>query len=281
VTGGTGLLGGVLCPYLKAQGREVIVHGGRSGEVAFDLADGEIARNYLSRLKPGFILNLVGLTDVDGCERDVEAAYRGNVRSAEVLTEWVGEHPSATRLIHISTDQVYDGPGEKKESEVTIRNVYALSKLCAEKTVASVGATVLRTNFFGKSPVPHRSSLSDTFFKVFSTGAPVKLFNDIYFSPLSMRTLSAMLLKVVDRPVPGVFNLGSREGMTKADFGLQLAAVFGFSTEHAQVVESTSAALLARRPKDMRMSVAKFERDFDVRLPLLEEEIRLLRSEYV
>jgi dTDP-4-dehydrorhamnose reductase len=143
-----------------------------------------------------------------------------------------------------------------------------------------VNATVLRTNFFGKSLVKNRVSLSDWVIDSLQRRAEISLFSDIYFSPLSMHTLSSMLEKVLEGPIAGVYNLGSHTGMSKSDFALEIAQVFGLPTATARITASASVNLKAPRPKDMRMDCGLFERTFSVRLPSLSDEILSLQNEY-
>jgi dTDP-4-dehydrorhamnose reductase len=229
---------------------------------------------------PDAIVHLVALTNVDQCETDPKSAYNLNVRALENICSWIRTRHPECKLINISTDQVYDGTHPSAESEIVLRNVYAWSKRCAELVSDSVGGISLRTNFFGKSAVTHRKSFSDWLYQSFSTGQPISLFSDVFFSPLSMKTLSRAIIQVLHSFQPGVYNLGSHDGMSKAEFALKLADLFGFSTDNATVTTSDVSQLAAKRPKDMRMIVTSFEEFFHFPLPTLEEEIKGLRSEY-
>lgn len=280
IPGGTGLLGVPLVNFLREHGYHVVSLGRKQGNLVCDLLDREALHARLNDVAPQTIVNLAALTDVDRCERHRQEAYEQNVRAVENLVAWTKTRPG-THFIQISTDQVYDGPGDKREAHLTMLNVYALTKYCGEVLATSVGGTALRTNFFGKSQVTGRRSLSDSFYEGLSQAKPMKLFRDIYFSPLSISTLCRSIEKTIAAPHPGVYNLGSHGGFSKADFALAMAKVFDFPTGHAEIVESTVAQLFAPRPKDMRMDVTFFERTFSVQLPTLAEEIASLRRDYV
>lgn len=279
ITGGTGLLGATLAAYLKSRGWQVITHSRCSdSDVRFDLCQREDTFRCLDDVEPQVVVNLVALTNVDRCEDERNEAYMQNVRTAENLVEWIGRG-RGTKLVHVSTDQVYEG-NHCKEHEITLQNVYAMTKYCSEVVASKVGGTVLRTNFFGRSLAAGRTSLSDWVINSLERGLEIKLFSDIHFSPLSLSTLVKMVERVLERPAPGTYNLGSRGGASKAEFGLRLAEALGLSTASVEVVESTTANLSAPRPKDMRMDSGLFERTFAVELPSLDSEIDSLRSEY-
>lgn len=147
VAGSTGLLGGRLLPFLREKGVKVIGHGmSKSADVNMDLSSSVEARNMLDELLPDVVIHLVCLSNVDLCEKDPNLAYRLNVCCLENMIPWFLDHPK-TRLVHISTDMVYDGPGLHNEELITLRNTYALSKYMSELVAHQVKGVVLRTNF--------------------------------------------------------------------------------------------------------------------------------------
>jgi dTDP-4-dehydrorhamnose reductase len=283
VTGATGLLGSSLVPLLAARGHEVVPHGFRaapSGGVQADLRDPAATAAMLDAARPDCIVNLAALTNVDACETDPQAAYLLNVRPVENLVQWLREHPGC-HLVHISTDQLYDGPGPHVESDLTIRNTYALSKLAAELAAGAVPSTVLRTNFFGPSRCEGRSSFSDWLLQGLRGGGTVPVFEDVQFSPLAIATLCDMIERVTQARPRGVFNLGSRDGMSKADFAFALAHTFDLPTDGLRRSRAADAAVLkAARPTDMRLDSSRFEQAMGLRLPALIDEIHTLRSAY-
>ena len=282
VTGATGLLGTSITPILKSQNYDVICHGRTQvAEVTCDLSSSVDTTTMLNKVRPDIILNLVALTNVDTCEEEPDLAYRINVRSVENIVAWQMEQASQdTRLIQISTDQVYDGSGPHSEDDIRITNTYAFSKYAAELAASKSQATILRTNFFGRSLLDGRKSFSDWLIDALRNNEKIKTFTDILFSPLSIDTLCRMILKVLEQPVKGVFNLGSQDGMSKSDFAFLLAETFKLNSENMARSVSTDVALKAYRPKDMRMDSSSFEEVFGVVLPTLSSEIIKLRSDY-
>lgn len=278
VLGAFGLLGSSLVHHLRSSGHEVLCHS-RSGhaDVAAELTDkGQVAAA-LTVVQPDVIVNLAALTNVDECEDNPSAAYRGNVRVVENVAEWIECRRAACHLVQISTDQVYDGPGPHREDDLAPSNYYGFSKYAGELAAAKVASTVLRTNFFGPSECPGRTSLSDWVTGSLRQGKTITVFDDVWFSPLTLRRLSAMLVLAIDRRPRGVFNLGSRDGMSKADFAFALAGVLGLPSELLRRDVSASMRLTAYRPKDMRMDSSRFESAFGLELPTLTEEIASLK----
>ncbi len=282
VIGATGLLGSSLVPILAASGHSVITHGfsGVAQETA-DLCDFAQASALVARVNPDCIINLAALTNVDLCEREPHKAYLLNVTTVSHVVRAIREQAPKCHLIQISTDQVYDNEGPHAEANVTIVNTYAFSKIAAELAAANVPSTILRTTFFGRSQCDRRTSFSDWIVQSLLKGTPINVFDDILFSPLDIKTLASMIERSVNTRPLGLFNLGSHEGMSKAEFAFALAGVMALPTNNlTRTVSTACSAFDACRPKDMRMDSSLFERTMGLNLPTLIDQIHLLRSDY-
>jgi dTDP-4-dehydrorhamnose reductase len=284
VTGATGLLGCALVPALRAAGWRVVAHGHRAAaDVQADLSVAAEARALLDRVAPDVIVHLAALTDVDACEREPQRAYRLNVLPVQTLAHWVRQSRPGCHLVHVSTDQVYDGPGPHTEDAVCITNTYAFSKIASEIAAGAVGATVLRTNFYGPSGLPGRRSFSDWLHVSLSTGTSIQVFDDVRFNPMAIDSLCGVIERAAQVRPAGVFNLGARDGttggMSKADFAYAYAAAAGLPTTTMRRSVSTALSTLAAyRPKDMRMDCTRIEASLGLTLPDLAAEIHRIGS---
>jgi dTDP-4-dehydrorhamnose reductase len=274
ITGATGLLSNYLVEVCRRDG-PVTTTSRSGGDRPCDLIDPVATRTLLREVKPDVVVHAAGLTDVDACERDPEAAFAANRDTAANLAAHM---PASARLVFISTDQVYpDVPGPHGEGDTGPVNVYGRSKLAGEQAaLAFESALVLRTNFFGPSRRPGRESLSDYLSKALAAKAPVVLFGDILFSPLLMATLADLLPELVEKNARGVLNVGCREGLSKAAFGLAIARAKGLPTETARVGSSSELPHRAPRAHDLRLDVALIEKTIGRPMPTLEEEIKKL-----
>jgi dTDP-4-dehydrorhamnose reductase len=275
IAGATGLLGSSLAPLLYKKGHSVItLSRSRQATVSVDLTSSDEADRVIDEFTPDIVINLVANTNVDLCESDVNLAYCLNVLPIENLCKAIHSRQVNTHVIHLSSDMLYDGSGPQKESEVILRNTYALSKFASELIVKNIGGTVFRTNFFGYSRCQSRQSFSDWIYNALLAGLPINLFEDVLFSPLSMDTICELISLAVEAKSSGIYNLGSRDGMSKADFAFAFASHFDFSIEKMQRVQMTQFNnLKARRPRDMRMNCSLFEEKFNIQLPSLLDEI--------
>jgi dTDP-4-dehydrorhamnose reductase len=282
ITGATGLLGSSLVPYLKKNGYQVLTHArSRKADFIFDLSNSLESYRVLEKIKPNVIINLVSLTSVELCEEQTNLAYLTNTRSVENLAHWVASSGFNCHLVQISTDHVYDSDGIHAEDEITLTNNYAFSKYAGELASLQVPSTILRTNFVGRSKVKHRESLTDWLYTAMTNGDTLQVLNDVYFSPLSIEKLVEMIELVVKKKPIGIYNLGSHNGMSKADFDFAFADYLKLPTNTMSRIDSNQATFLkAYRPKNMRMDSSKFENDLGVRLPDLTEIIQQVAQEY-
>lgn len=274
IIGATGLLG----PYLMqaaAEAGQAIGSGGRGGDIPCDLTDMTAVKALCEQAQPDVVIHAAGLTDVDRCEREPELANEINrdtiVNVAKVLAD-------DTLLVYVSTDQVYpDVPGPHEETATAPVNAYGRSKLEGETAALTHPRTlVLRTNLFGPSLTSGRSSLSDYVIDSLRARREIVLFDDVLFSPLHLRTLAQFVLRCVESGLQGVYNIGSRAGMSKAAFALAIADHLGLETGTARVGTSTEVPQRSPRPRDLRLNVARIEGALGCEMPRLEDEIALL-----
>lgn len=282
ITGSTGLLGSTLVPWLKSHGKTIATHARhKNADYAADLTNANDTFTLLEKIQPNVIVNLVGLTSVEHCQEHTNESYLVNTRTVENIANWILQAGVICHLIQISTDQVYDGSYLHKEDQVTLTNNYAFSKYAGELAAMRVPSTILRTNFVGRSKTTYRESLSDWVYNSLTNKKNVQVLQDVYFSPLAMTTLVKMIELVIEEKPVGIFNLGSKNGMSKADFDYTFARCLNLPTTTMARIDSTQASFLkAYRPKDMRMDCTKFEKALNVKLPSLLDQIKIVAEEY-
>jgi perosamine synthetase len=277
VLGSSGRLGSYLFPFLRSSGHEVLSLSRRAGDdLQADLTDPGQVELALDKVRPDSIVNLAAETNIDACEECPQNAYFANVKIVENLVKWIEGNGNSSHLVQLSTDHVYDGLGPHAEDDISPLNYYGFTKYAGELLATKVNSTILRTNFFGRTQVPGKMSYSDWLMDSLTKGKKITVFDDVYFSPLSLQRLTALLELVVVKRERGIFNLGSKEGMSKADFSFMLAKVLGLPTENMSRGNLHMVDLVACRAKDMRMNSSRFEKVYKVELPSLTHEIQSL-----
>lgn len=145
ITGSRGMLASDLIPLLEAKG-QVIKHD----LPEMDITDLASVRKILSGEKPHVVINCAAYTAVDKAEDEKEIAYAVNATGAGNLADTCRE--IGARLIHISTDFVFDGKKNRpyvESDETSPLGVYGASKLEGERRVmeATDDYIIIRTSW--------------------------------------------------------------------------------------------------------------------------------------
>ena len=245
----------------------------------FDLTSFEAVNGVMRRIQPDVVIHTVGLTSVEGCEADPGPAHRLNVESAHYVAKVA--NTLGARLVHISTDHLYDGasPWQSEEDTPCPLNTYAKTKLQAEEAViqACPDAMVLRTNFYGWG-TSVRTSFSDWILKSLEQGRELTMFSDVFFTPILINDLAQMILRLVDGDAKGIFNVAGRERLSKYDFALRLAEVFNRPRDKIRATTVKEFPFKARRPEDMSLSSKKVEDYLGARMPATEDGLKRLKD---
>ena len=133
---------------LGIHNREPDQNKGRNVVLAYQNPD-ELAKQF-QQLKADIVVNCIGLTNVEDCEEDEKLAEYTNVAIAKNIAQ--ASKDSKVKLVHISTDHLFDGElayASEKEKKVPV-NVYGRTKSDGEDVVLDIhpDALVIRTNFF-------------------------------------------------------------------------------------------------------------------------------------
>jgi dTDP-4-dehydrorhamnose reductase len=210
------------------------------------LAPGAVEQ-VLAQSQPDWIVHCAALAIIDACERAPELAWRLNKELPEKLALAAR---GGARLLHVSTDAVFDGlRGDYTETDTpNPLSVYAQTKLAGELAVESANpeAIIARVNLFGWSLLGKRS-LSEFFYNNLSAGTPVQGFTDIYFCPLLATHLGSLLLRMLAADLTGLYHAVSAACLTKYDFGVALADRFGLDAGLIAPVSVADSGLQAAR----------------------------------
>ena len=234
----------------------------------------------ISHFHPDWILNCVGMTNVDACEQAYDLAFHVNCEIPSLLAQCC--RITDTPLIHISTDQLFSGSSQfySETSEVLALNNYAKTKLLAENRVASLNpeSLILRTNFYGWGP-KYRTSYSDYILSALRNGKSIKLFSDLFYTPVLASVVADVAIKLIRSSNYGLYNIASDERVSKLEFGKLLASEFDLDSTLIVPALSSSTARSARRPRDMSLSNNKVKNVVKLSNMALKEQISTLRRQ--
>jgi dTDP-4-dehydrorhamnose reductase len=264
ITGASGLLG--LNLALEARTHLTVIGADRQRLVNtpfelvnVDLLDPGAVDSVFDAARPNWLIHCAALADLEACEADPSLARRLNADLPGELA--AGCSKRGIRLVHLSTDSVFDGTKEGVYTESDLPNppgVYSATKLQGEQNVllTNPDAIIARVNFFGWSLSGTRS-LSEFFFNNLSAGRRCNGFTDIWFCPMFVGDLAETLLRMLERGLSGLYHVVGSEALTKYDFGVRLARQFGYDERLVIPISIAESSLKARRSHNLRLSVHK------------------------
>jgi len=232
-----------------------------------DLSDLGGVREKLRKTEFDVLINAAGFTKVDLCETQPDRAFLINAEAPRILAEICAEE--GARLIHFSTDYVFDGEKRSpytEEDEAAPISVYGESKLAGEKNalVAQNGNLVMRVSWvFG----PDRPSFIDAMIKGAQESERVDAIADKFSAPTYTHDIAGMLPQFFDRDVEGGIlhfsNAGQCSWQEYAQWALDCCHDAGLPLKARTVGAGklgNMAAWIARRPVYSVLSTAKYAR---------------------
>jgi dTDP-4-dehydrorhamnose reductase len=265
VTGATGLLGGHLVPALAAAGWEVFPFGGptREGDRGIDLGDRATVESTLARIEPAVVIHTAALAAAADCVADPARARRVNVEATANLAR--GVRAIDGRLVHLSTDLVFDGeraPYTEGAPPAPV-SIYGATKAEAEPAaLTAADAVVVRTSLLFGPTRTARRGFFDAQIQAIEEGRPIVLFEDEWRTPLSLGAAADALVAIAASDLKGTIHLGGPERMSRWEMGDRLARHLGRSS--SGIARGVRAAVTGGepRPRDVSLDATAFRDRF-------------------
>lgn len=251
ITGATGQLGLALTRLLKDNNEyEVYLTGSRESEDGrvkkLDISDEAAVNSLIGRLKPGIIINPAAMTAVDLCESEQDRAYRINALGPKYLA--IAADQIGAKLIHISTDYVYDGQASNPYTEEAVTNpisVYGKTKLAGEELVKEYCKKymILRTAWvYGEG-----KNFVRTMLRLQKTGRQLRVVADQYGTPTSALELARTILYLMKTKEYGVYHATCEGSTSWYEFALEIFKQAG-RVAQVEPIPSSEYPTPARRP---------------------------------
>lgn len=173
-----------------------------------DIRDESAVMTAVRDTRPDWVVNCAAMTHVEGCEKDSLAAFAANAGGARNIA--VAASAAKARLLHVSTDYVFDGEKRSPYLENDFPrplNIYGASKLAGEWAVRAEGDAhiVLRTSgVYGLNACRGKgTNFVETMMKRAQSGAPTKVVSDEVLTPTFSVDLAAQIRVIIEKGTPG------------------------------------------------------------------------------
>jgi len=283
VLGSKGMLGTELCRLLETQGFDIT-----ATDREVDFTDTNALENYANRInsKIDWIINCAAYTAVDKAEDEKELCFALNSKGPENIAKTAEK--LGAKLIHISTDYVFDGKSSVSYIEDDLVNplsAYGRSKLEGERKIQKQVSKffILRTAWlYGE----YGNNFVHTMLKLMSKRDEVSVVSDQWGAPTWTKDLSRCITEIIKKESNsyGVFH-ASGEGKTNwYEFALAIqdaAYKKGILEKKISVKPLTTEEYLvkANRPKYSFLSKEKLKNEFHFTFPEWKESLYLFISE--
>tara|TARA_B100001175_G_scaffold242138_1_gene208517 strand:+ start:11503 stop:12372 length:870 start_codon:yes stop_codon:yes gene_type:complete len=231
-------------------------------------------KTVLSSYQIDILINCIGLTSVEQCEANPIKANFLNAEVPLILAKICRKE--RTRLVHISTDHLFDGilRSRTEIDKPSPLNHYAKTKLKGDENVISNNpeSLIIRTNFFGFGP-KHKPSFSDKIIQALENKKKINLFSDVFFSPIHVNELAKVTNKLLNLKKSGIFNVSGNERISKYEFGKLIAEKKGISKDFIEKGFISQRKDLVIRPKDMSLSNLKVKNIPEIKINSLKTQI--------
>ncbi|MEO6725422.1 MAG: dTDP-4-dehydrorhamnose reductase [Blastocatellia bacterium] len=234
-----------------------------------DITQFNDVREAINAHRPGVVINAAAYTNVDGAESDVAGAYKLNAVAPRNLA--ISTSDLNIPLVHVSTDYVFDGLGEKPYHEYDQTNplsIYGKSKLAGEQAVASFNPRhyIVRTAWL----YHYQPATGKNFPKAMLAQAhrkQVRVVNDQSGSPTYAPHLATAIMRLIETGAYGVYHLAGSGGTSWFELTRRLYRLFGVKTE-VQPCATSEYPRPATRP---RYSILTTIQEPQILLPQWEE----------
>ena len=269
VTGANGQLGRSIHKIvINNELRNVFVFVGR-GEL--DFSQNVNIEKYFKENSFDVVVNCAAYTAVDKAESEIELTNQINHLAVRKLAEIA--YQKNIKLIHISTDYVFDGSGSKpyKETDKTNpRNVYGKTKLAGEKALQEAmptNAIIIRTSWVYSE---YGNNFVDTMLKLGKERDKLNVVNDQIGSPTYATDLANAILKIIENknyqtksPATEIYHYSNKGKVSWYEFAKE---IFELADIHCAVKPITTKQYPtpAKRPKNTLMNKAKIAKTFSV-----------------
>lgn len=221
----------------------------------------------IQELQPQYLINCAAYTAVDKAETDKEMCYAINADAVGYLAKACKENN--TRLIHISTDYVFDGTATepyKETGKPNPQSIYGQSKLAGEEEAVNNNpeAIIIRTSWVYSV---YGSNFVKTMLRLMSSRPELNVVSDQYGSPTYAADLAGAIMDIVDTNQwqPGIYHYSNKGIISWFDFAQAIRDISKLDCV-IHPISTEQYPTPAARPKYSVLDKTKIQQTFGITL---------------
>lgn len=238
-----------------------------------DITNSEKVAQLLADFQPGFLVNCAAYTAVDKAETDLEFASLLNATAVGILAEQTAK--ASCKMIHISTDYVFDGKGPRPYTEdhpTGPQSVYGLTKLDGERLCQKYNPQhlIIRTSWLYSA---FGNNFVKTMVRLGNEKPEIGVITDQIGTPTNAADLAQAILTIISSTetgektfVPGIYHYSNEGVASWYDF---TKAIFDIAAIHCNVkpIASEDFPSPVQRPAYSVMNKSKIKLIFGLQIP--------------
>ncbi|GGA63154.1 NAD(P)-dependent oxidoreductase [Flavobacterium palustre] len=240
-----------------------------------DLCDLENLAASIAIINPQIIINCAAHTAVDKAESEVELSDVLNHQAVGIMAQWSQAHNC--KLIHVSTDYVFDGNSAvalTEEAATNPINVYGVTKLAGEKAclAANPEAVIIRTSWVYSS---FGNNFVKTMSRLMEERDSLNVVNDQIGSPTYAADLAQAIVTILNHPnwQAGIYHFSNEGEISWYEFALAIQEIGGFDCA-VSGIPSSAYPTPAKRPAYSLLDKTKIKQVYDVAVPNYKESLQ-------
>ena len=242
-----------------------------------DITDREAVRTFVTENDINIIINCAAYTNVDRAEEEKDRAMLLNATATENLAQAMKEVEGL--LIHISTDYVFGGDGNKpytEEQPTAPKSVYGDTKLRGEEAIMSVGCRhiIIRTAWLYST---YGNNFLKTMLCLTSERESISVVNDQIGTPTYAADLAATIVAIIEggkaERNEGIYHFSNEGVCSWYDFAREIARVAG--NRECKILPCLSSEYPSKvsRPAYSVLDKSKIKRTFGTTIPHWRESV--------
>jgi len=288
VTGSNGLLGqAVTAIFTRESDFDLILTsvedksfmGFESNYYKLDITSKEQVKSAMAKHQPDVVLNCAAYTDVDKCETERELCWKLNVDAIKNLI--IATRPHNIKLVHISTDYIFDGKQGPYDEEAVPNPVsfYGRSKLAAENAIfaSGINAAIVRTMVLFGVGQNVKPNFAVWLINKLTAKEKVNIVDDQIGNSTIVDNLAFGILKVIESEKAGIFNIAGKDIESRLEFTYKLCEVFGYDKGLVNKIKTASLNQPAQRPLNSGLITLKAQSELQFKPFDTVEALQLLK----
>ena len=251
------------------------------GREALDLSSQVSIINYFNKNSFDLIINCAAYTSVDKAEKEEELANYINHLAISKIAEISNKHK--VKLIHISTDYIFDGVSEKaylESDDPSPLNVYGKSKLAGELAVCAAmqkNAIIIRTSWLYSE---YSNNFVETILRKAQKCDELNVVSDQFSSPTNASDLAKVIIQIINHKkfrnhdqLTQIYHYSSCGVCSWFEFAREILELANIDCQ-VNPIETKDYLTAAKRPKYSFLNTDKIVKGFGLEIPFWKDSLK-------